>query len=132
MVRSALLTATEIGMLAYWIAAALICIGVVSVSPELMYADYRNELVMAWNWSFLPVDILFATLGLWGRFGSLDPRRRSMVSMIALTLMFCAGTMAISFWAINLQFDPAWWGANLWLMLLSGLELRRRLVAIND
>ncbi|MEO7223883.1 MAG: DUF5360 family protein [Devosia sp.] len=131
MVRSALLTATEIGMLAYWVAAALVCIGVLSISPELMYSDYRNALVVAWNWSFLPIDVLFAVLGLWARFGHLDARRRAVISTIALSLMFCAGAMAISYWAINLQFDAFWWTANLWLMLLSGLELSKRLGAIH-
>jgi len=127
--RALLLTATEIAMLAYWVAAALVCAGLLAIPPEFMYSDYRNELVVAWNWSFLPIDVLFATLGLWARFGNLDARRRAMVSTIALTLMFCAGAMAIAYWSINLQFDALWWGANLWLMLLSGFELTKRLVA---
>ena len=41
------------------------------------------------------------------------------ISDVSLSLMFCAGLMAISFWAIRGSYDLFWWGVNLWLILLS-------------
>ena len=112
------LTITEIGMLGYWVFATLVVLNVIRVDPALMYSDYQNPVIVAWNWSFFPIDILFAILGLTGRFAPLTPPKKTMISTIALTLMFCAGLMAISFWAIRGTFDPFWWGINIWLMIL--------------
>ena len=41
------------------------------------------------------------------------------VSLLILLLAptFCAGFMALSFWAIRLDFDPSWWAANLFLAI---------------
>ena len=124
-----LLTATEVGMLCYWVFATLVVLGAVYVPPEYMYSDYQNPAVVAWNWSFLPIDVMFALLGLIARFGNLTPSRRNTLSTASLALMFCAGLMAVSFWVIRWEFDPFWWGINLWLIIVSvwamGLKLHR-------
>lgn len=118
-----LLTITEVGMLAYWALAALMAAGALTVPPEYMYSDHLNPLVVAWNWSFLPIDIAFALCGLAARFGRL--RNATMLEIISLTLMLCAGLMAISFWVFLGAFDPMWWGLNLWLMVLASIGLYR-------
>ena len=118
-----LLTVTEIGMLAYWVFATLVVLGIITVDPALMYSDYQNPVIVAWNWSFFPIDVLFAVLGLLGRFGNLSGRNQQVLSTVSLSLMFCAGLMAVSFWAIRGFFDPFWWGVNLWLMGLSAAFL---------
>jgi hypothetical protein len=33
--------------------------------------------------------------------------------------------MAVSFWAIRLDFDPSWWGANLFLVIWPCIFLPR-------
>lgn len=114
-----LLTITEIGMLAYWVFATLVVVGLITVDPAIMYSDYKNPLIVAWNWSFFPLDVLFAILGLVGRFGSLHTKAKEILSIVSLSLMFCAGLMAVAFWAIRGSFDPFWWIVNLWLMGLS-------------
>lgn len=119
-----LLTLTEIGMLAYWLLATALVIGLVSIPPEYMYSDYENPLVVAWNWSFLPIDIAFAVLGLMSRFMRLPTALAHKLALIGATLMFCAGIMAISFWTMTGEFDPLWWGLNLWLVLLSLTTLK--------
>ena len=43
---------------------------------------------------------------------------------MSLSLTFCAGLMAISFWAIRGDFDPTWWGVNLALMIWPLFYLR--------
>lgn len=113
-----LCTLTEVGMLAYWIFAASAAIGLIDVPPEWMYSDYRDPVVVAWNWSFLPIDVAFACAGLVARFGRLDPGRRAHLRTVSLSLMFCAGAMAISFWTLRGAFDPFWWAVNLWLVML--------------
>ena len=42
-----------------------------------------------------------------------------LLTSVSLALMFCAGLMATSFWAIRADFHPFWWTATLWMMLLS-------------
>jgi hypothetical protein len=39
------------------------------------------------------------------------------LAAFSLALTFCAGFMAICFWAIRLDFDPSWWGAYLFLTI---------------
>ncbi len=113
------LTITEGLMLLYWLLALLLVSGVIHIPPEYMYSDYENPLIVSWNWSFFPMDIIFALVGLLGRFGSFNDERTDLFSVFSLSLMFCAGLMAISFWALNGDFDPFWWGSNLWLVGLS-------------
>lgn len=120
-----LLTITEGGMILYWIFAASVAAGLIYVAPEYMYSDYENPTVVAWNWSFLPIDVIFAVTGLYSRFGNVQSTRQSILSTFSLSLMFCAGLMAISFWAVMGSFDSFWWGMNLWLMLLSSWVLVR-------
>ncbi|MEM7111130.1 MAG: DUF5360 family protein [Chloroflexota bacterium] len=114
-----LLTLTEVGMLLYWIFATFVVLEWIQIDPALMYSDYKNPIIVAWNWSFFPLDVLFAILGLIGRFAPLRPARKELLTTISLVLMFCAGLMAISFWLIRGSFDPFWWGTNLWLIALS-------------
>ena len=117
--QKSLLTITEIAMLAYWVLAGLLLAQIIYIRPDLMYSDYQNPLIVSWNWSFMPLDVLFALSGLAARFIPMGPGRKSTLTTVSLALMFCAGLMAISFWAIRSDFDPLWWGANLWLMALS-------------
>ena len=114
-----LLTLTEVGMLAYWLLAALMSFGFISIPPDYMYSDHQNPLVVAWNWSFFPLDFLFAVTGLVARFGNIASDRADLLSVVSLSLMFCAGLMAISFWTFQGAFDAFWWGINLWLIGLA-------------
>ena len=118
-----LLTITEAGMLLYWLLALLMAMGAVSIAPEYMYSDHLNPTIVAWNWSFFPIDLAFAGIGLYARYGSLSGTRQSVAAAFALALMFCAGLMAISFWALMGEFDGFWWTMNAWLILLAAKAL---------
>lgn len=120
-----LTTVTEILMLAYWVLAGALVLGLVSIDPALMYSDYENPLVVAWNWSFFPIDVAFAVIGLSARFGTFAPQNKFKLEVAAAVLMICAGLMAISFWTITGDFNQAWWGMNLWLIILGFLNLQR-------
>ena len=121
-----LLTITEGGMILYWIFASLVALGIIFVPPEYMYSDYQNPTVVAWNWSFFPLDITFAVSGLYSRYGNVLGARRTFLSTFSLSLMFCAGLMAISFWIVTRSYDPFWWGINLWLIFLASWILTRK------
>ncbi len=116
-------TATEVLMVVYWILATALVLEWVTIDPALMYSDYENPLVVAWNWSFFPIDIAFATIGLFATFGHVDRQRKFKLETTAATLMVCAGLMAISFWVITGDFNAVWWGVNIWLILLGLLNL---------
>lgn len=116
-------TFTEIAMLLYWILAGALFSDLISIDPSLMYSDYENPLVIAWNWSFFPIDIAFAIIGLTARFGVRAGQLRFKLELIAGVLMLCAGVMAVSYWTITCDFDPTWWGMNIWLIILGGANL---------
>jgi hypothetical protein len=123
----ALTTATEIGMLAYWILATALVLELIAIDPALMYSNYENPLVVAWNWSFFPIDVAFAVIGLTARFGTLSGPLRFKLEITAAVLMFCAGLMAVSYWSITGEFSTTWWALNIWLVIigLSNLVLAK-------
>jgi Family of unknown function (DUF5360) len=113
-----LLLATDVGLLTYWLLTALIALGAVGLPPEWLFSDYHNPMLVAWNWSFLPLDIILSITGLTSvRLAARQDDRWQRYAVVSLSLTVCAGLMAISFWAIRLQFDPVWWGFNLYLLL---------------
>jgi hypothetical protein len=120
---------TDLGFILYWASAAL------NLFPsDWLYKDHDDPILIAWNWSFAPVDLAASLLGL----SSLALARRgseswSLVSLLSVALTFCAGLMAISFWAIRRDFDPVWWVPNLylaiWPLFAATQFLRRQSVA---
>ena len=116
--------------LLYWTASALAQFGVAPIPRELMYAHYDQPQVIAWNWSFLPIDLAFSTLGLAAVAAS---RRRSRLwaplALLSLAFTLAAGAMAVGYWTLLGEFEPNWFLPNLALMLwpvifLPGLVLR--------
>jgi len=114
-----LTTITEILMILYWIIAAAVALGWISIDPSLMYSDHENPLVIAWNWSFFPIDIAFSVLGLAATFIVMSAARKAKLETVAATLMLCAGVMALSFWTITGDYNPSWWGVNIWLVVIA-------------
>ncbi len=104
---------TDISFMLYW---AITLIGLIPES--YLFKDYHDPILMAWNWSFLPIDLAISASG----FASLvlhrrgDSRWRS-VALISLVLTFCSGLQALAFWSLRGDFDPAWWLANGYLLL---------------
>jgi hypothetical protein len=109
---------TDILFLAYWTASLLDLLGVFKMPPSMMYVDYDQPRVFAWNWSFFPIDLLFSVTGIAAvRLSVLgDPRWRPM-AIISLCLTFVAGLMAIGYWTILGEFEPAWYLPNLVLVV---------------
>lgn len=104
---------TDLGFLAYWIATAL---GVVSVGTD--------PFLQQWNWSFLGVDLIAIGVGL---ASLLVARRRPAVAermmLVSLTATAAAGLMALNFYLVRCEFDPAWWAPNAWLVLFPAVAI---------
>lgn len=117
--------AVDLATLAYWLVAALAAAAVVRLPPELMYAGYGERFTDAWNWSFMPLDICFALMGMAAVWRARRGQRWRGYAIASLALMACAGGMALSFWLLIGFFDWNWWGPNLVLLALPLLFLPR-------
>jgi Family of unknown function (DUF5360) len=121
--------AVDIGFIAYWLITLLHLI-----PGEYLFQDYNNPILVAWNWSFLPLDLFISATGL----SSLYLWRKqnpawAPLALISLVLTSCSGLQAIAFWIIRRDFDPLWWGPNLILLVyplffIPGILKRLRLV----
>ena len=113
-----LLVLTDGLFLIYWALALLVLVDVVHIPPEYLYADSNEPKVVAWNWSFFPLDIAFSVFGLMAvraaRRG--NPLWRPL-TIISLVLTMTAGGMAVTYWAILGEFDPSWFLPNLALLV---------------
>jgi Family of unknown function (DUF5360) len=123
---------TDVLMIAYWLVTALAARGMLQLPPAYLYRDYDNPLMVSWNWSFAPLDIIFSLSGLASvRLAKRGDARWRGLAIISLSLTFCAGLMAIAFWTLRRDFDLSWWLPNLALMIwplffLPGLIGERR------
>ena len=111
--RDVLMLLTDVGFVAYWAITALHLL-----PAAWLFKGYEQPLLQSWNWSFLPLDLLVSATGL----GALWRRRRFPqqargLTLISLSLTSASGLMAISFWCIERDFEPAWWLPNLFLLL---------------
>lgn len=108
-----LMVAVDAGFLAYWLA-----IGLALLPPEWMFAGYADPQVVAWNWSFLPLDVAASVTGL-AAARALYRGRAGAEPLLAtsLALTATAGGMAVGYWSLLGQFDPGWLAPNLFLLL---------------
>lgn len=111
---------TDLGFLAYWTVTALH-----ALPPEWLYRDHDDPVMVAWNWSFAPIDLAASALGLWGlrRASRGDGDWRTPVTL-SIALTFAAGAMALSFWALRGDFDPGWWAPNAYLVAWPVIAVR--------
>ncbi len=103
----------DIGFIAYWLITLL---GV--IPNEYLFKDYENSILIAWNWSFLPLDLFISGTGLtslwlWKK----DNNNWKSLALISLVLTFSSGLQAIAFWALRSDFDISWWVPNLFLLI---------------
>ena len=118
MLRRRLMFFTDMGMLLYWAVTAAMALKLLDIPGEWLFNDYHDPRVIAWNWSFFPLDILFSITGLAAlRMETANHPNWKIMTTVSLTLTFCAGLMAIAYWIIVQDFDPTWWVPNLFLMI---------------
>lgn len=109
---------TDSAFLLYWILSALVLFKVIHVPASWMYAGYDEPRVVAWNWSFLPLDLGFSLLGL----AAVNASRRGFgvwrsLALLSLAFTIAAGGMAVGYWVILGEFEPSWFFANLLLVI---------------
>lgn len=112
---------TDIGFVLYWLIIWL------DVLPkEYLYKNYDNELLVAWNLSFIPLDLIISLTGILSiLFYRKKYKSWSSFCIISLSLTFCSGLQAIAFWGIRLDFDVLWWTPNIFLMIYPLFFLRK-------
>jgi hypothetical protein len=85
--------------------------------PSLLYKDYTNKVLVDWNWSFFPIDMLISISGLNTiRLYRNKSNQWVLFALGSLFLTFCSGLMAISFWIYHNDFDLGWWIPNMFLL----------------
>lgn len=103
----------DLGFIIYWVVTYY------SLIPDqFLYSDYHNPMLVVWNWSFFPIDILVSFTGITSLY--LMNRKRQIwryFAIISLTLTHASGLIAISFWTMQEWFDLSWWIPNLYLLL---------------
>jgi hypothetical protein len=109
---------TDVAFLLYWTVAALHAAALVQVPQTWLYANADDARVVAWNWSFFPLDVAFSLTGL----AAVRAARRNNgawrpLALISLILTMVAGGMAVGYWALLGEFDPFWIGANALLLV---------------
>ena len=108
-----LMLGTDIGFVLYWL------ITVFHLIPaELLFRDYTNPILVHWNWSFLPLDLLISATGLTALwlYRKQNPVWR-IPAIVSLTLTSVSGLQAIAFWLFAQDFNMTWWAPNLFLLL---------------
>lgn len=125
------LSVTDILFLAYWLVSALHLAGLFPIPADWLYADADDPRVVAWNWSFLPLDLAFSLTGL----AAIGYARRANplwkpLALISLVLTMVAGGMAVGYWALLGEFDPFWFLANLALLIWPLFFLRGVIAAL--
>jgi Family of unknown function (DUF5360) len=104
---------TDTGFILYWLITLFHFI-----PDEYLFQDYRNPILVAWNWSFLALDLLISFTGFLSIYLYNSKNKRwGKVALISLVLTFCSGLQAITFWTIRSDFDPTWWLPNLFLLI---------------
>jgi hypothetical protein len=112
------LATTDGLFLIYWMLSGLAQFGLIHIPPDWMYAHYDQPIVVAWNWSFLPLDLAFSLSGLAAvAAAQRGSELRRPLALLSLTFTMAAGGMAVSYWTILGEFDPAWNLPNLLLVI---------------
>ena len=100
----------DLGFLTYWL-----LISSHILPAEAMFTGYERPEVQAWNWSFLPLDILASLTGIVGN--TTKRLDKKTLLTISLVLTSVAGGMAVGYWAFIGDFELSWWLPNLALLL---------------
>jgi len=103
----------DVGFVVYWI-----CAWFHLFPQDYLFKDYDNPILQAWNFSFLPLDLLVSATGLscvWCH--ARNKPAGQPLALLSLAFTFCSGLQAIAFWALRADYDPTWWIPNLFLMI---------------
>ncbi|MFZ4600988.1 MAG: DUF5360 family protein [Caulobacterales bacterium] len=118
-----LLAVTDVGFIVYWSVTGLAAAGVVQIPAAYLYKGYHDPMLVAWNWSFAPLDLAASFFGLAALAALRAGRAWRGLAIASLAFTSVAGGMAIAFWALSGDFDLGWWAPNLVLFAWPWLYL---------
>jgi ABC-type xylose transport system permease subunit len=121
----AFLFVTDVGFILYWGATFLMTAGVIALPADWLFKDYHDATVVAWNWSFMPLDLIASFTGIAAIMRNQRGQSWQNVALVSMTLTFCAGFMALCFWTFQRSFDLSWWLPNIFLTLWPPLMAKR-------
>ena len=88
------------------------------IPAEYLYNDYKNPMLVNWNWSFFPLDILISISGLYSVYLNKKGNTKWLpYAFISLILTSVSGLQAISYWYLAKDFELSWWLPNLFLLI---------------
>ncbi len=104
--------------LVYWSVSGLAQARLLHIPAAWMYSGFDQPRVIAWNWSFLPLDLAFSLLGL----SAVAAAKRGSplwrpLALLSLAFTLAAGGMAVAYWTLTGEFDPTWFLPNLALVV---------------
>jgi hypothetical protein len=103
----------DIGFIVYWTITAFHLI-----PPQYLYNDYTNPILLNWNWSFFPLDLIISATGLYSIYlFSKQKKYWKTIALISLILTSVSGLQAVSYWALSGDMDITWWIPNLFLLI---------------
>ncbi len=59
-----LMVGIDVARLGSWLVIALCGAGMVALPPEQLSSDYASPVVVAWNWPYMPLDVIVSCLAL--------------------------------------------------------------------
>lgn len=104
---------TDLAFALYWVVSAALLAGLVDVPEAYLFSGYHDRHLMAWNWSFLPLDLAATAFGAWAILASRQKREWRTLAAVSLALWSTAGGTAIAYWTLMAEFDPSWFLPNL-------------------
>lgn len=104
---------TDLIFALYWAVSAAYLAGLVDVPEAYLFSGYHDRHLMAWNWSFVPLDLAATAFGAGAILASRQKREWRTLAAVSLALWSAAGGMAIAYWTLMGEFDPSWFLPNL-------------------
>lgn len=107
------LLVVDVGFIAYWLVTAF------QLLPAAwLYAHHDDPVMVGWNWSFLPLDVLVSATGLSSLWlARWQEPRWPLLATVSLAFTSASGLNAIAFWALRNEFDLGWWLPNVVLFI---------------
>ena len=103
----------DIGFILYWVITLFHLI-----PDEFLFNDYKNSILVNWNWSFFPLDILVSATGIYSVYLHSKGKSNWMFyALFSLIFTSISGLQAIAYWVFAKDFDLSWWLPNLFLLI---------------
>jgi hypothetical protein len=104
---------TDVVFSLYWALSAAYLSGLVDVPDAYLFSGYHDRHLVAWNWSFFPLDLAATAFGAWAILASRRQGEWRTLAAVSLALWSTAGGMAVAYWTLMGEFDPSWFLPNL-------------------